>query len=211
MQQCRTSWLQNHGFASKYQSNGSPIAVVESAALPALLLLRDTFLLTVLETALPRCNAVLESRCVNADVARMISWRFPYRVCVPRQSSGHCAQSGQRVQPQIGHLPSVDADCGSCVQGLHQTETHADWSCLNSTGSKRTVHAIMTYIPIACRMSATLPRTSLRNAAKSAVATSIFHKFRRLLTRHAQSVRPTRPVRALKTLRAHTRACTAEA
>ncbi len=55
------------------QSNGSAMVVVDSATLPLFVCLRVTFLLTVLETALPRCNAVLESLCENADVARMIS------------------------------------------------------------------------------------------------------------------------------------------
>ena len=58
---------------SRCQSNGSAIVVVVSAALPLLACLRVTFRLTVLESALPRCNAVLDSRCVNADVVRMIS------------------------------------------------------------------------------------------------------------------------------------------
>ena len=68
--------------------------MVESAALPLLLCLRGlaTFLLTVRESALPRCNAELDIRCVSADVARMMFSRFLYTVCVPRQSCGHCAQ-----------------------------------------------------------------------------------------------------------------------
>ncbi len=69
----RALLLNYRAIISKCQSNGSAMVVVESATLPLFVCLSVTFLLTVLESALPRCNAVLESRCENADVARIIS------------------------------------------------------------------------------------------------------------------------------------------